>query len=369
MPDKPYTPSQALLLGCLKNPGNVTNLNAQQWSLLLRMARVCKLVAHLAWLIEQHKLSHHVPEKVNNHFQAAYAIISYRRRMAFWEMNRLQRALADINTDIIVLKGCAYLLMGMPFADTRVFADVDLMVDKSKIDTIEKILLAKNWQPLKLDDYDQYYYRQWMHEIPPLRHYSREMEVDIHHTIIPTTSGLQPDPKLLLKDAIHIDSNTSFKVLAPCDMLLHSAVHLFFDSDLNNKLRDLVDLNQLLRHFSATNNDFFQALLLRAKELGLQRPLYYSLRYSHSLLDTPVPDDILQHSQAFAPSLAIRTLMDRLVPIALLPEHPDDASKTVAFARWLLFIRSHYLRMPLKLLIPHLTRKSWVRLIHKESVN
>jgi hypothetical protein len=369
MPDKRYTPSQTLLLSCLKNPENVAKLSVGQWSLLLRMARVCKLVAHLAWLIGQHKLSHHVPEKVNNHFQAAHAVIAYRRRMAFWEMNRLQRALAGINTDIIALKGCAYLLMGIPFADTRVFADVDLMVDKSQIDSVEKTLLDKNWQPLKLDDYDQYYYRQWMHEIPPLCHYSREMEVDIHHTIIPTTSALQPDPKRLLRDAIAIDSNTRFKVLAPCDMLLHSAVHLFFDSDLNNKLRDLVDLDQLLRHFSATDNNFFQALLLRAQELGLQRPLYYGLRYSHGLLDTPVPDGILLHSQTFAPPLVMRALMDHLVPIALLPEHPDDASKTAAFARWLLFIRSHYLRMPLKLLIPHLTRKSWVRLTHKESVN
>jgi hypothetical protein len=331
------------------------------------MAKICKLTAHLGWLIDQHNLGHSVPEKVINHFQAARAIVAYRRRMAFWEMNRLQRALADCNADIVVLKGCAYLLADIPFANARLFADVDILVEKSTIDRIEQSLLAQNWQTLKLDDYDQSYYRVWMHEIPPLRHVSRTMEVDIHHTIIPPTSDLQPDPALLMRDAIGLD-NTPFKVLSPCDMVLHSAVHLFFDSDLSNKLRDLVDLDQLLRHFGTENSQFFEALLLRAKVLGLQRPLYYTLRYTHQLLATPIPDAVLQRSQEFAPPAPIRLLMDSLMPMALLPEHPDESFQTVRFARWLLYIRSHYLRMPLKLLIPHLARKSLVRFTRSASI-
>jgi hypothetical protein len=360
--------SQSLLLTCLKNPATISTLSIQQWSLLVRMAKACKLVAYLAWLIDQHNLRHSVPEKVLEHFQAAQAIIDYRRRVAFWEMNRLQHALYNCNTDIIVLKGCAYLLAELPFATARIFTDVDIMVDKAAIDNIEKMLIAQNWQSLKLNDYDQNYYRKWMHEIPPLRHASRTMEVDIHHTIIPPTSQLQPDPILLMRDAIKT-TNTRFKTLSPCDMVLHSAVHLFFDSDLSNKLRDLVDLDQLLRYFSEKNSGFFNALLTRAKLLGLQRPLYYTLRYTQKLLATPVPDDILQQAQSFAPNLPIQQLMDILIPIALLPEHPDVSTRTVRFARWLLFIRSHYLRMPLRLLLPHLARKSVMRITQKESLS
>jgi len=33
---------------------------------------------------------------------------------------------------------------------------------------------------------------------------------------------------------------------------------------------------------------------------------------------------------------------------------------------WLLYIRSHYLRMPLHLLVPHLARKAYVGLRKKE---
>lgn len=197
-----------------------------------------------------------------------------------------------------------------------------------------------------------------MHEIPPLRHITRSIEVDLHHTIIPPTSRLKPDPALLFADAQTVRGNQRFLVLSPCDMLLHSAIHLFYDSDLSNKLRDLVDLDQLIRHFTTQQPDFVAELVKRAQQSGLERPLYYALRYCQLLLDTPVPKQYEMEIQAIAPSFMVRKIMDLLVPLAILPEHPEQHRKTVGFARWLLYVRSHYLRMPLRLLIPHLLKKS-----------
>ncbi len=340
----------------------MTSYNSRQWSLLIRTAKASKLSAHIGWLIEQQNLNHALPEKAQNHFAAAKKIAEFRQRQALWELNRLRRALADLPVTVIVLKGGAYLLAGLPFASVRLLSDVDIMVEKQTLELIEQTLLNQNWQSMKVDDYDQQYYRQWMHEIPPLRHILRAIEVDIHHTIIPPTSQLKPDPALLFHDAISIKGET-FKVLSPCDMVLHSAVHLFFDSDLSNKLRDLVDLDQLLRNFYAQYPDFLKDLLARAIMLGLQRPLYYTLRYSHLLLNTPISNDQWQTIKTtIAAPLIIRWLMDLLVPLALLPEHPDMTRKSVSLARWLLYVRSHYLRMPLKLLLPHLARKSLLRL-------
>jgi len=238
-------------------------------------------------------------------------------------------------------------------------------VEKPVIELIEQMLLNQNWQSMKVDDYDQQYYRQWMHEIPPLRHILRAIEVDIHHTIIPPISQLKPDPALLFHDAVGIKGE-NFKVLSPCDMVLHSAVHLFFDSDLSNKLRDLVDLDQLLRHFYAQYPDFLEDLLARAAVLGLQRPIYYTLRYSQHFLNTPLSNDQWQIVKAIAPPLIIRWLMDLLVPLALLPEHPDRPSKLVSLARWLLYVRSHWLKMPVYLLVTHLPRKAYRRVLGKE---
>lgn len=364
---KPEANTQALLLACLKTPRVAAQYDNQQWALLIRTAKSCKLSAHVAGLIGQQDFAQNIPEKAKTHFIAAQKIAESRQRLALWEINRLQRALKGLPINVLVLKGGAYLLARLDFSKARLLSDVDIMVEKHHIEEVEQSLAAQHWQSMKVDDYDQQYYRQWMHEIPPLRHLLRAIEVDIHHTIIPPTSRLKPDPALLFQDAISIE-NEVFKVLSPCDMVLHSAVHLFYDSDLSNKLRDLVDLDQLLRHFYSQDPEFLNHLLARAKVLGLERPLYYTLKYTHRFLDTPLTAEQQLSLKTIAPPFIICGLMDLLVPMALLPEHPDQHKKTVSFARWLLYVRSHYLRMPLRLLIPHLARKSLMRFKAEEEV-
>jgi hypothetical protein len=51
--------------------------------------------------------------------------------------------------------------------------------------------------------------------------------------------------------------------------------------------------------------------------------------------------------------------MDFLFLRAFMPDHSSCEDVGTGLSRWLLFIRSHWLRMPIKLLIPHLLRKSY----------
>ena len=359
---------QPVLLDFFKNPKKIESYHTEQWSLLLRTARNSVLLAQVGRVMQQHGLAHLAPKKVKDHIDSAQTIIEYRKRTALWELNRLWRALLESEIEIIILKGGAYLLIELPFSNSRMFADIDILVNKSDINKLEQTLLNKNWKSVKLEEYDQHYYREWMHEIPPLRHITRIIEVDIHHTILPLTSRLTPDPQKLIDHAIE-STQYGFKTLSPCDMYLHSATHLFYDSDLNNRLKDLVDLDQLTRHFSEIKSDFFDQLLIRGKELDLHRPLFYALHYSQKLLGTPVSSEILKASKIGAPPTVIRLFMDILVPWAILPEHPDHPQVKVAIARWLLYVRSHYLRMPLKLLLPHLLYKAKVRLTEKEFIH
>ena len=213
---------------------------------------------------------------------------------------------------------------------------------------------------MKLDPYDERYYRQWMHEIPPLRHRERETEIDIHHTILPRTSRLQPDPKLLLSAAQPL-SNPRMQVLAPHDMVLHSLAHLFLEGDPDEGLRfrDLVDVHDLLGHFGQETG-FWEGLIPRAQALDLERPLFYGLRYAERLLGTSIPAVMMSDVEEAAPPAPIRALMDRLVPLAILPGHPDYPR--AGLARWLIYMRAHWLRMPPLLLARHLGYKAWLRL-------
>jgi hypothetical protein len=282
----------------------------------------------------------------------------HHERTVRWEVNRLERVLPD-PAKVVLLKGSAYVMAQLPPARGRLYSDVDLLVPRADLPAIESSLLGNGWEPLKLLPYDQRYYRTWMHELPPLRHRERGTVVDVHHAILPESGRLHPDSASLLERAVGV-RGSPFKVLAPADMVLHSAAHMFQDGQLAGAIRDLTDLDDLLRLFGGQNR-FWEEIVPRAERLELGRPLFYALRYATSLLGTPVPAAVDIDSRRFAPVSVSLRVMDRLVGHALRPFHPDESSWRAEIASFLLYVRSHWLRMPPLLLLRHLTTKFLLR--------
>jgi len=284
--------------------------------------------------------------------------MEHRQRQILWELDRVAWGLSDMGLEPVALKGAAYLLDDLPPARGRFFADLDLMVPRDRLAECEAALVARGWQSQRQSRYDQRYYREWMHELPPLRHVEREIEVDLHHTILPLTSRLNPSPDLLFSEAVAIPGS-GYLTLSPPDMVLHSATHLFYDGEVRGGLRDLVDISDLLTHFGR-DASFWPKLMERAEVLDLQRPLFYALWFSESLLQTPIPEDAITESARGAPGRLARIFMDATVRRVLTTHHADRPSAPIS--AWLLYVRSHWLRMPPRLLFPHLARKAWVRL-------
>src|SRR5258706_9448987 len=148
-----------------------------------------------------------------------------------------------------------------------------------------------------------------MHELPPMRHIIRQTVIDVHHAILPETARLKPDSAKLRAAAVPLEGKQGLFVFSPADMVLHSATHLFHDGELENGLRDLFDLDSLLREFSQRVG-FWELLIARSAELYLKRPLYYALRYTSLILGTPVPLQVLQTAEPGKPVPPIDQVMD-----------------------------------------------------------
>ncbi len=346
-----------ILLRALRAPSICRDLSNWEWESLLALSDRARLTATLAWRLERHGLEDAIPPGARRQLQASRVFADFRNRQILWEMNRVQRVLRKADFDVIALKGGAYLLLDLPLARGRLPADLDILVERKNLATMEDLLLAEGWQTTKLDDYDQRYYREWMHEIPPLRHPERKVEVDVHHALLPMTARIQARPELLWLSARAVEGSR-FKVLAPEDLVLHAVVHLFYDSDFDNRLRDLLDIDELLRFHARREEGFWRRLSRRAADHGLTRPLAYALHCCHRLLDTPVPADA--RLSGTIPPWLLRW-MTLLIHQALPPPTTHRFAPLDATARWLLYVRSHYLRMPLRLLLPHLAYKAWKR--------
>jgi hypothetical protein len=101
-------------------------------------------------------------------------------------------------------------------------------------------------------------------------------------------------------------------------------------------------------------------LLERAARLDLNWPLYQALHYSHHMLGTPVPEVVLRQVAQRLPQRLFawrQGLLDALYLRALRPAHLSLNDQWTPLARFLIYLRGHWLRMPPHLLLRHLLRK------------
>lgn len=347
----------ALLISVLKDPAQVRRLPPKSWDILIRQARHANLLGRLYRVLEKSGELPATPEPPLNHLFSGSVMADRQHLSIRCEIGFLQETFSHRGIPLILLKGAAYVLAGLPAASGRIFADIDILVPHAQLGEAESALMLTGWVTTALDAYDQRYYRQWMHELPAMQHMFRGSALDVHHTILPPTSRLKPDPALLVEASIAIPDIPGVRILCPCDMVLHSATHLFHEGEPDNLLRDLSDLDILLRHFGA-HDGFWGELTARARQLQLGESLRLALRYTNQLLDTPIPPDIMQETSALAPGGLRQQLQDAIYLRVLLPQHPTTADALSPAARKLLYIRSHWLRMPLHLLAYHLGHKA-----------
>ena len=244
---------------------------------------------------------------------------------------------------MILLKGTAYAAAGFSAGIGRSIGDLDILVPHAALPQVEQALLAHGWEWVKEDDYDDLYYRSWMHELPPLIHKERDRMIDVHHTILPPTARRTPDAAALI--AARVPLAGGLAILSPADMIVHAATHLFADGDLAGGLRNLWDIDRLLRDFAAAP-DFWQALHERASRHQMLSPVQRAARLANDLYGTPVPE-----------SWRVWDSADPLFRARLLAR--DGWGKATRPAlRFGFYVRSHALRMPPLMLARHLWTKA-----------
>ena len=345
------SPRQGLLIRCLRDPRTLGELSSLEWDQLLREAEATRLSGRVAMLSASTVAPDAHPRWLKDRLFSLRALGAESTRALLWELNRIRRAFRDVDLPLLALKGAAYAAARLPVALGRPSADVDILVPEQRLDEATRALEAHGWQFLPLNPYDEQYYRRWMHELPPMVHRDREAALDVHHRILPRTGRLHPDSSRLLSQAVP-SPEEGISTLSPEHMTLHACVHLFQDGEVTGALRDLVDIDGLLRHYG-TAPEFWQALCDEAEALGLRRPTVYALEAASRILDTPVPPDMRARIRGWAPPAPIDATMRRLLDTALV-----RGEEAPAAARLALYMRSHWLRMPPMQLAAHLARKA-----------
>jgi Uncharacterised nucleotidyltransferase len=333
--------SQAtVLVNALRDPASVQVLDANGWTALLTIARAEQLIGTLAHRLQDQP----VPPAVTLILTDARTNAAYQRSAALWEADSARRVLASYQGKVGLMKGTAYVAAGLKAGEGRHIGDLDIMVARTDLRKVEELLLREGgWEWVKEDAYDDAYYRDHMHELPPMIHKERDRMIDVHHTILPLTARPRPDAKAMLKDAMSV-ANGLF-IFAPADMAIHCAAHLFADGDMSGGLRNLWDFHCLLTEFSAADPDYYPALQARSQHHQLWGAVHLAARLSRDLYGTEIP--LGWQIWGNADSLFRRRLLVRT----------SWGTQSRPFTRLAFYIRSHWLRMPPLMLARHLWTK------------
>ncbi|MBC9030901.1 nucleotidyltransferase family protein [Sphingomonas sp. JC676] len=351
-----------LLAAVLREPVRVESLTGPEWTALFAVARAEQLIGTLAHRIDGLAM----PDAAARLVRDAIASAEQGRTAALWEAEMARRALAGLDMPVVLLKGTAYAAAGLSPSQGRAIGDLDILVPRERIEEAETALLAAGWEWVKPDPYDDAYYRQWMHELPPLIHRDRDKMIDVHHTILPLTARITPDAAGLISASImlesglpvwehrHADSDMPARgmcILRPEDMVIHAVAHLIADGDLAGGMRNLWDIDRLVREFSERDEDFCLNVYEEAWPHGLLPAVVRAFRLAAALYGTPV--------KGYTSPIRVSLVSQRsdALFVRRLTARDGWGRSTRKFTQLGFYIRSHWLRMPPLMLARHLWTK------------
>lgn len=354
-------PASLAWLKALQEPRLVLSWPLAEWQVILRQARRLRLAGRLAWAVADAGLMDDVPPPVRRLLRAEWNLSDARCTALTWAVDCIGRALRSTGVEPVLLKGAAYIVEGSTLGRGRLPSDLDVMVSKEQLPAVEQALIAADWSCIELEEADAHYYRAWSHELPPMRHHDHTLELDLHHNILPPRKGRWIDADALVRSA-RPAVLPGWRVLSPEDQILHSAAHLFWDPEPLERVRDLVDIDALMRGAPAREQlgpeAFADRIQVRARQLHLEEPLAQAVSCCAQWFGTPMPAGFIEDSR--------RRLSTRFwLPVyqSLLEPAPIEGARPwrQRAGSQLVLARYHWNRMPLRQLVPHLMRKLSMR--------
>ncbi|GGF65531.1 nucleotidyltransferase domain-containing protein [Alteromonas lipolytica] len=328
----------------------VEGLSKNQWFRLFRVLRHKSLTASFYTRLVNKNKQHEIPLELHSAFLSAVTFSDAQKRQVDVQLQKLCELFAVSGIEFVMLKGAAYIASDTPNSSGRLMSDIDICVHRSDLSRTEKALKQVSWQVKELDNHDEKYYREWSHELPPYYHPFDGVSLDVHHTLYPPVSAKHIDIQKLFKESIV--TNFGVKSPSPEWLVFHSAIHLIANEDVENGLRDLIDIYLLLTQ--GENKIDISALVFLFENSGFKTELSLLKQLLWDYFDYNLPLEASGHLQSGSFQYQLRLWAIRR---AVCPESDFVANTNFRLARFINYVIGYSQKMPMSLLAKHLLFK------------
>lgn len=218
------------------------------------------------------------------------------------------------NLPVILLKGLAFAGSLYPDNAPRLGVDLDLLVRDDDFETA-CALLSQTMNPVLLSNKRVATHDTLFERVFSPKEGSRPI-VELHRGLT-NPSIFNIDQQILWTSSRNhpVYNSELVRILSPEDTLLHLAVHAF--RDLNFCTHNLLDAHEVCCQWQPDQ----ERLLERATQWGARKILFYLLANCKAIMETPVPNTLLNRLQ---PANAIQWINTEILQSTAL----DDAPQT-----------------------------------------
>ncbi|WP_170308423.1 nucleotidyltransferase family protein [Alteromonas alba] len=340
------------LVQAINSPEQLTHRSLQEWESMLFVLKTSRLEAYLAFVLRDSGTWDSIPGQVQAHLSAAMVYAQRQNDQVFHEGQEIHDVLMAQGVTPVFLKGAAYIVAATNNAPGRLCSDIDLLVKEGALATSETVLLDNFWYHKIITDYDDKYYREYAHEIPPLYHLTRGTVLDLHHNLFLPVSGKAPPLEEFWLGVRR--QECGLYTLEPAAMFMHSIIHLMLNEEVVYGFRDIVDLKCLAQQYDS------DAFWLRVEQLAVASHFEKELKVVVTLLNHWFKTTYsIGQPQGMFQRIKVK-LLTRTYKYALIPAHPALHSVRSGLARFMVFVRGHSIKMPFTVLVKHFSIKLWL---------
>src|SRR5215510_6872854 len=88
----------------LSNPQSLTSMTLKDWDLFVRLGRNAAMLGRIQALLDEIGLLEQIPGAPRAHLEAARIVSADQERVLRWEVYCIQRALAQVHPEFVLLK-------------------------------------------------------------------------------------------------------------------------------------------------------------------------------------------------------------------------------------------------------------------------
>ncbi len=206
------------------------------------------------------------------------------------ELKEVLSSLADLNVDVIILKGLTLAETVYPDIALRPFSDVDILIHEKDIKRAQKKLAELSYEPLF--GYTPEFTEQFYYEIA----YANKSGflLDLHWNLfrLPYSRYIDMDSFWENSRRLSLD-DMEFSIFAPEDLLIYLCLH--FSKHFANeifRLIWLVDISEIIHRYNTTLD--WEYITEKALQYKVRSSIRYALNITRDFFDVYIPSSVFE---------------------------------------------------------------------------